>query len=84
MVSPTLTSELHRVFFVKITKPKSALPKFIMQECVNIVELRLREDFSLNEIVFIDMENIFWDEHTKITPMLLFQALAIYRVIFLL
>ena len=71
---------IHRAFFVKPKEKNTYTPINVTKLCFSVLEIRLQEDFMVDEVLIIDMSTFSFLDLCKLSPRLLITTLKIYRV----
>ena len=75
-----MLNDVHRVYFAKQKKPNTLKAVETSNVLLSIFEIRLYEDFMVDDYIILDLENHSLGDIKRITPTFVTKFLAIYKV----
>ena len=78
---PMLVNDVHRVYYMKAKRPNIVEPVSITAVLFALYEIRLHEDFMVDDIVVVDMGNHTFRDVQQMTPTYMSNCHAIYKVL---
>lgn len=79
-IFPTLVDGVTRVYLAKGKSPSSMHPFELTNLWYDVYELRLSEDFMIDEILIFDVDSFALNDVKKLTPMYMSKFFAVYKV----
>ncbi|KAJ3644876.1 hypothetical protein Zmor_022577 [Zophobas morio] len=79
---PMLVNDVHRVYYMKAKRPNIVEPVSITAVLFALYEIRLHEDFMVDDIVVVDMGNHTFRDVQQMTPTYMSNCHAIYKKVY--
>ena len=77
---PKPLNDVHRVYFSKQKLPNSLNSTELSNVWLAIFEVRLHEDFMVDDYIIVDLEHYSLSDIKRVTPMIVTKFLAVYKV----
>ncbi|KAJ3644919.1 hypothetical protein Zmor_022617 [Zophobas morio] len=81
-IFPTLVDGVTRVYLAKGKSPSSMHPFELTNLWYDVYELRLSEDFMIDEILIFDVDSFALNDVKKLTPMYMSKFFAVYKKVY--
>ncbi|KAJ3644406.1 hypothetical protein Zmor_022140 [Zophobas morio] len=79
---PTPLEGTHRVHFIKWKESNAFFAEEYTMLFFDVLEVRLHEDFMVNDVVIVDFENVSLTDMKQLTPSLIYKQVSVYQKVF--